>query len=84
MAVKETTQLLFGGSAKRTLLNSQFFAHELIHVSQMMKNPSIARGLPPRLLHEPIQLLTAHGEIFWPLAGGIGFGFYGYIFDWDL
>jgi hypothetical protein len=54
-------RLLFGGSSTQTFLNRQFFHHELIHVSQMIKNPKLWTEFPLRMLHEPIQIWTAHG-----------------------
>jgi hypothetical protein len=68
----ETGQLLFGGTTKRTFLNRQFFHHELIHTSQIIKNPNLWSSFPLRMTHEPIQLLTAHGAIGWPAAGAYG------------
>lgn len=53
--------MLFGGNSTRTFLNRQFFHHELIHVSQMVKNPNLWTEFPLRMLHEPIQIWTAHG-----------------------
>ena len=54
-------RLLFGGTPTRTFLSRQFFHHELIHVSQMVKNPNLWTGFPLRLLHEPMQIWRAHG-----------------------
>jgi hypothetical protein len=54
-------RMLFGGNATRTFLNRQFFHHELIHVSQFVKNPKLWTEFPLRMLHEPIQIWTAHG-----------------------
>lgn len=71
-------QKLFGGSTVRTFLNRQFFHHELIHVSQMIKNPKLWTEFPLRMVHEPIQILTAHGAIGWPALGvGIWYVFVG-------
>ena len=58
-ALEDGTKL-FGGSGSRTFLNRQFFHHELIHVSQMIKNPNLWSKAPLRMLHEPIQIWTAH------------------------
>jgi hypothetical protein len=60
---------LFGGSGTRTFLNRQFFHHELIHASQMIKNPNLWSNPPLRMLHEPIQIFTAHGALGWPALG---------------
>jgi len=62
-------RMLFGGSGTRTSLNRQLFHHELIHVSQLVKNPNLWSEFPLRMLHEPVQLLTAHGAIGWPTLG---------------
>jgi RHS repeat-associated protein len=72
LAVTEETALLFGGASRASFVSRQFFHHELIHVSQMMKNPNIWRSFPLRMLHEPVQLLTAHGAIGLPVAGAGG------------
>jgi len=81
-------RLLFGGVGRRTFLNRQFFHHELIHVSQILKNPSLWSKLPLRLFHVPIQLLTAHGVIGWPSAIAVGWWIKDDIFEigeslWD-
>ena len=60
--------VLFGGRGSVTFLNRQNFHHELIHVSQMIKNPNLWREFPLRTLHEFVELPTAHGATFWPAA----------------
>jgi hypothetical protein len=65
----ENGQVLFGGSSVQTFINRQFFHHELIHVSQMVNNPMLWSSVPLRIVHEPIQILTAHGVIGWPTLG---------------
>ena len=62
----EVGKLLFGGQGVRTFLNRQFFRHELIHVSQILKNPNLWSTPGWRAVHEPVQLLTAHWWIGWP------------------
>jgi hypothetical protein len=54
------------GQGVRTFLNRQFFRHELIHVSQILKNPNLWSTPGWRAVHEPVQLLTAHWWIGWP------------------
>jgi RHS repeat-associated protein len=69
--------LLFGGREHATFFNRQFFHHELIHASQIIKNPNLWTEFPLRLVHEPVQLLTAHGTITWPAIGiGTSYGLY--------
>ncbi len=70
-------QLLFGGAEKASFLTRQFFHHELIHTSQIIKNPNLWSELPLRLSHEFVQLVTAHGAITWPvIAGTAAYGYY--------
>lgn len=35
----------------------------------MIKNPKLWTEFPLRMVHEPIQILTAHGAIGWPALG---------------
>ena len=66
-------RVLFGGNPTRTFLNRQFFHHELIHVSQMVKNPTtLWTQFPLRMLHEPIQIWTAHGTWGIPATALVG------------
>ena len=67
-------KMLFGGAAKRTFLNGQFFHHELIHVSQMIKNPNLWTNFPLRMVHEPIQIWTAHATWGIPATIFAGWG----------
>ena len=68
--LRKSGRLLFGGAENLTLWSRQWFVHELIHVSQIVKNPNLWSKFPQRMIHEFAMPFTAHPYLGWPLVGG--------------
>ena len=72
--VTPSTELLIGGNTSSSYFNRTVIHHEMIHINQMIKNPTLTRRFPWRSKSEFGTLMYGHAEYFWPGAGALSYG----------